>query len=55
MKAKEVRMLDIRLTESDKIEVEFSADRTRLWININGMCYVRIQNISELVTQDGDK
>ncbi len=54
METKEIRMLDIRLTESDQVEIEYSADRTKLWVNINGMCYVRIQGISGLVTRDGD-
>lgn len=40
-----INMIDVR---RGKIQIVFSADKTRLWINVDGICRLRCYDISKL-------
>ena len=46
MKIDELRMIDIREPEQG-VEVLISEDNKRLWVNVDGVCVVRIQEMKE--------
>lgn len=38
----EVTMLDVR--DPQKVQIELSSDGTKLWVNIDNICLLRVQN-----------
>lgn len=46
MKVDELRMIDIRDPKT-KVEVVLSMDHKNMWVNVEGLCLVRIQGMKE--------
>lgn len=44
MDLKQLQMIDVR--DPKEVEITFSADRTKLWINVEGVCFLRVQSSS---------
>ena len=44
MDAKLIQMLDICIP--DNVEIVFNHDSTKLWINVDGICRLRIQGLA---------
>ena len=42
----ELRLIDIRSPEK-QVEVQISDDGKRLWVNVDGICLLRIQDMPE--------
>jgi len=46
MEAKIVQMIDV--AEAERVQVDKSTDGTKLWVNVDGICLLRVQRIQEL-------
>lgn len=46
---REIRMIDIKEGE---LEIKFSPDRERCWINVDGICRLRIYDIKKLMMDE---
>lgn len=42
----EIKMLDIRAAES--VEVSLSDDQNTLWVNVDGLCRLRVSSLSKV-------
>jgi hypothetical protein len=47
---REMKMLD--LLEPNSVEISISADKTKLWVNVDGICRLRIQEIETEIMID---
>ena len=47
---REVNMIDVN---GGEIQIVFSADRTRMWVNIDGTCRLRVYAIEKLDMDQG--
>lgn len=48
MQISKQEMIDIRCHSSDYVELVINENKTTIWINIDGACVVRVQNIKGL-------
>lgn len=50
MKFKEYRMTDI--VEPEHVEILIKHDKKTIWVNVNGICILRVEQIKQLEVND---